>query len=96
MTAVFHRHLSRAFPTAVSGKGVRIFDSEGREFWWPEADAALFDALKAGLRPGVRVVALDANINDPEFADTAARELLALIQSRPAGGHPRGAGQKSI
>ena len=32
MSAVFHRHLSRRFPTAVSGQGVRLRDSEGNEY----------------------------------------------------------------
>lgn len=61
-------------------KGLSQLDSEGKEFWWPEADAALFEALREGLRPDIRVVALDANINDPQFADRAAQELLALTQ----------------
>ncbi len=32
MTAVFHRHLSRGFPTAVSGRGVYLRDSEGKDY----------------------------------------------------------------
>ena len=32
MTAVFHRHLSRRFPTAVSGRGVYLRDSEGKDY----------------------------------------------------------------
>ena len=70
-------------------KGVSQLDSEGKEFWWPEADAALFESLREGLRPDIPVVALDANINDPQFADRAAQELLALIKTRAASGPSR-------
>jgi uncharacterized protein (UPF0261 family) len=62
-------------------KGLSQLDSEGKEFWWPEADAALFETLREGLRPEIPVVTLDANINDPQFADRAAQELLAMIQN---------------
>ncbi len=34
------------------------------------ADRALFDAIRAGLRRGVLLREVDANVNDPEFADT--------------------------
>lgn len=60
-------------------KGVSILDSEGNEFWWPEADQAMFDAIKANVREGIRVEEVDANINDPEFADRAVELLLELM-----------------
>jgi uncharacterized protein (UPF0261 family) len=61
-------------------KGVSQLDSEGNPFWSPEADRALFDALKANLRADIEVIELDANVNDPEFADRAAAELLAMVK----------------
>ncbi len=70
-------------------KGLSQLDSEGREFWWPEADAALFESIRKDLRPDIPVVALDANINDPQFADRAVQELLALIKTRAASGTSR-------
>ena len=60
-------------------RGVSQLDSEGNPFWWPEADGALFDALKSNLRPGIEVLELDTNVNDPAFADRAADELLGML-----------------
>ena len=64
-------------------RGVSQLDSPGGEFWWPEADAALYGAIKATLRPDIPVVELDLNINDPAFAEATARQLLGY----PGGGH---------
>ncbi len=61
--------------------GLSALDAPGKPFWDPEADAALFEALAAGL-PGsgpVRLVDRDEHINDPAFADEAARLLLAQL-----------------
>jgi uncharacterized protein (UPF0261 family) len=69
-------------------KGLSQLDTEGGAFWSPEADAALFEALRRDLRPGIPVVELDANINDPEFADRAAQELLAMIRACAASAGP--------
>jgi uncharacterized protein (UPF0261 family) len=60
-------------------KGVSQLDSEGGAFWWPDADQALFGAIKRHLRPGIPLHELDHNINDPEFADAAASALLEMI-----------------
>lgn len=61
-------------------KGVSMLDSEGGQFWDPEADAACFDAIKRNLKPGIPVIELDNNINDPEFSATVAETLLGLLQ----------------
>lgn len=65
-------------------RGVSMIDREGQPFHDPLADAALFEALRDGLREDIRVRELDAHINDPEFAHALADELLALlaVQSR--------------
>ncbi|HMD89931.1 MAG TPA: Tm-1-like ATP-binding domain-containing protein, partial [Anaerolineaceae bacterium] len=60
-------------------KGVSMLDSPGNPFWDPEADQACYDAIKANLKPGIRLVELDYNINDPEFADKAAELLLEIL-----------------
>ncbi|HEV7214459.1 MAG TPA: Tm-1-like ATP-binding domain-containing protein [Chloroflexota bacterium] len=60
--------------------GVSQLDSAGGDFWWPEADAALFAALKAHVRPGIPVIEMPENINDPAFADRAAGLLLAMVR----------------
>jgi len=57
-------------------RGLSVVDSPDGPFWWPEADQALFDALKADLQSDIPVVELDLNINDPEFARQCADTLL--------------------
>jgi len=65
-------------------RGVSQLDSPGRDFWWPEADQALFGSLQRELGPDVSVIELDANINDTEFADRAASELLQMMRVQTA------------
>ena len=57
-------------------QGWSMIDAPGGPFWWPEADHALHTALKQQLRPDIRVVELDANVNDPRFSRCAAETLL--------------------
>jgi uncharacterized protein (UPF0261 family) len=59
-------------------RGVSAIDKAGQPFDDPVARRALHDAIRAGLH-GVEVAELDLHINDPEFADTAARRLLQLM-----------------
>ncbi len=54
------------------------FGAPAGAFHWPEADAALFAALKAGLRADIRVIELDCAINAPEFATRCVEEFLLL------------------
>jgi uncharacterized protein (UPF0261 family) len=63
-------------------RGLSQLDSPGGEFWWPEADQALFGSLRQSLREDIPVIELDANINDAVFADRAAHELLELMNTR--------------
>lgn len=60
-------------------KGVSMLDSEGGEFWDPEADQACFAAIKANLNPGIPVLEMNNNINDPEFAEKVTDTLLEMI-----------------
>lgn len=60
-------------------KGVSQLDSPGGKFWWPEADLALFDAIKKNLHANIPVYELDHNINDPEFAEAVAIKLLEFM-----------------
>jgi uncharacterized protein (UPF0261 family) len=59
--------------------GFSMLDSPGERFWDPQADAAFVAALRAGLRPEILVEELNANINDPAFADRAAALLLEML-----------------
>lgn len=61
-------------------KGVSMLDSEGGAFWDPEADRACYDAIKKNLKPGIPVIEMDNNINDPEFADKVAETLLGMLK----------------
>ncbi len=62
--------------------GISALDAPAKPFHDPQADAALFDALEKGLRDApdnVRLIVRDEHINDPNFADAAARALLELL-----------------
>ena len=61
-------------------RGVSAIDAEGMPFWWPEADQAYLEALKSGLAPRIRLLELDAHINDESFSRAAADALLELIR----------------
>lgn len=63
-------------------RGVSVVSAEGGPFHWPEADAALFDALKSHLRSGITVHEIDTTINDPKFAGAMAQGLLDLVAAR--------------
>ena len=60
-------------------KGVSILDGDGQLFCDREADRAMFDAIKDNLKKGIRVVEIDANINDPAFSAKAVEMMLDLI-----------------
>lgn len=62
-------------------KGVSMLDSPGGKFWDPEADQACYRAIKDEVRPGVKVIEVDHNINDPEFAQLIATTLLVLVKA---------------
>jgi uncharacterized protein (UPF0261 family) len=64
-------------------KGVSMIDAEGQPFHDPEADAALFDALREGLDGSrVELVELDNNVNDEEFAVAMADRLDEYMRAR--------------
>jgi uncharacterized protein (UPF0261 family) len=63
-------------------RGVSAIDREGQPFWWPEADAALFQSLRNWMSPHVELIEMDLHINDPAFAETAARTLLRLLEAK--------------
>lgn len=63
-------------------RGVSILDGDGQLFEDRAADQAMFDAIKANLRPDIPVVEMDANINDPAFAAKAVEMMLELIAKK--------------
>src|SRR5439155_11621167 len=63
-------------------RGGSVISAAGGPFHWPEADRALYDSLRMNLRPDIPVMEIDCAINDPQFAEACARELLVRL---PAG-----------
>lgn len=61
-------------------KGYSQIDLQGKPFYWPEANQAFVDALRADLRPDIPIVEIDTDINDPVFSAKAAQTLLELLQ----------------
>lgn len=57
----------------IAEKGVSALDIEGGPFFDPAADAALFDAIEAGVHwtGNRRLLRLPCHINDPQFAEAA-------------------------
>ena len=59
-------------------RGLSLLDSPGQPFHDPEADAALFEALRT-VDGDVEVIEMDCSINDPAFAEAMADKLDALL-----------------
>jgi uncharacterized protein (UPF0261 family) len=62
-------------------QGVSAIDREGQPFDDPEARAALFDSLRRH-HGNSKLIELDRHINDPEFAEAAAHQLLSMLRAR--------------
>jgi uncharacterized protein (UPF0261 family) len=62
-------------------QGVSMLDSPGGPFWSPQADHSCFEAIKRNLRLGIHYEEVDANINDPQFADRATEILLGMTKN---------------
>jgi len=60
-------------------RGGSMISAPGGPFHWPEADHALYQSLRAGLRSDIPIMELDCVINDPAFAEACARELLLTV-----------------
>jgi len=62
-------------------QGVSVLDSPGGEFWQPQANQALFAAIKQTVRADIPVYELDNNINDGAFAQAVVQKLLEFLRS---------------
>ena len=63
-------------------QGISVISAPGQPFHSREADDAFREALKSHLRSDIPVIEVDANINDPEFANSVAEALLNLIEGK--------------
>jgi uncharacterized protein (UPF0261 family) len=61
--------------------GVSLIDAPGQPFHDPEADAALFDAIRSGVGSNVELVELEHNVNDDAFADAMVEKLDVLVRA---------------
>jgi len=59
--------------------GSSQLDLPGQPFWMPEADEALFAAIRLHLRLEVERIEIDNDINHPHCAETAVQALLRLM-----------------
>ena len=62
-------------------KAVSVISAAGQPFHSPEADQALFESVKKHLDPKIPLKEIDAKINDPEFSEACATELLKNLRA---------------
>ncbi len=56
-------------------------DIEGKVFYGPEEDKMLFNTIKENLNNNVvKLIEMDTDINNKEFAEKAAVELIKMIE----------------
>ena len=65
-------------------KGFSEVDLEGKPFHLPEANQAFVDALRANLNPGIDIVEMDVDINDPKFSSATVAALLEMVAQKGA------------
>ena len=62
-------------------RAISVISAPGQKFHDPVADQALFEAIKSNLRETIPVIEKDCAINDVEFAEACAGELLKNISA---------------
>jgi uncharacterized protein (UPF0261 family) len=62
----------------IPARGLSEYSTAGGPLFDPDADQALFSALRRGLRPEIVVLEIDTSINDPEFAAGLVRALAEI------------------
>jgi uncharacterized protein (UPF0261 family) len=63
-------------------RGVSAIDCPEQPFYDREADEALFDAIRRNVKPQVKLVELDAHINDALFAERLFSEFLEIAEEK--------------
>jgi uncharacterized protein (UPF0261 family) len=64
----------------VPTRGFSLADAEGGDLWDPEADRAFIESLRASLRPEIQFEAVDAHVDDHDFAELVADRYLTLLE----------------
>jgi uncharacterized protein (UPF0261 family) len=64
----------------VPTRGFSLADAEGGDLWDPEADHAFIESLRASLRPDIQFEAVDAHVDDHDFAELVAERFLTLLE----------------
>jgi len=67
----------------VPNQGFSPADRRGKALYDPDADKAFVEVLRQSLKPSIRIVEVDAHINDELFAKQAVGLLCDLMQKRP-------------
>ena len=57
-------------------KAISVISAPGQPFHSPEADDALFGAIRSNLKKDIPLVEINCTINDPQFAEACAKALL--------------------
>lgn len=68
-------------------QGLSELDVNGGTFWWPEADEALFSAIRNTLSPHITLIECAHDINDEIFITHCVNHLLKNIKASSCG-HP--------
>lgn len=65
--------------------GVSMLDVEGEAFYDPDADTALFDALRETINDEIDLIEIETDINDDVFAEAMAERLDEYMQAAGVG-----------
>lgn len=60
--------------------GISKISRPGEFFYDPEADQALFQAIRENINENIDIIEIDTHINDPVFAEAAVNKLLELMK----------------
>lgn len=74
----FKDHITVLIPL----RGFRTEVQPGQALYDPEVDQALITYLKENLASHVKIVEVDANVNDALYSEVAAREMLLLLENK--------------
>lgn len=63
-------------------KGLSQIDAGGEVFYHPEINQVLFDTIKDHVREPVKVMEVNAHINDSEFSERAVKSLMEFLEKK--------------